>query len=239
VLSSQTYGPRDEVPGKSLRLAIMHASNNNIKWISDVSQKDMNFSCGRNTACELTLNSVDAGEEVDYIVWVDSDIVLEPGTLTRLIWTAAGRGLDFVTGIYHQKSDEAKPVIYDCQKKWWPLSTRFQSCVNYPENTIAPMGGCGFGIVVTSVKMIQEMRKSRHWSEIGKWFPDTRDVKGGAGEDLNFCKLAIWCGYQLYVHTGIQVGHQGKGRIYTREDFQKRKEKAILESGVLRPAPEV
>jgi glycosyltransferase involved in cell wall biosynthesis len=227
VLSSQTYGPRDEDAGKSLRLAMMHAGNNNVKWISDVSAKDVAFSWGRNHAAESALAAVDAGEEIDYVVWVDSDIVLEPNTLTKLVWTAASHGYDFVTGVYHQRGRAAKPVIYDCQKKWFPRALIFTNCVTYPQNTIAPMGGCGFGICVTSVKMLQSIKNSRYWHEVGKWFPDTRDIKGGSGEDLAFCEKAIQCGYQLYVHTGIQVGHQGKRKVYTQQDFNENVQRAI------------
>jgi hypothetical protein len=218
---------------------MMHASNNNITWVSDVSAKDVTFSWGRNFAAEQAVKAVEAGEKIDYVVWVDSDIVLEPNSLTKLIWTAAGRGYDFVTGVYHQRSKAAKPVIYNCVKKWLPRALVFKHCLQYPQDTIAPMGGCGFGICVTSVKMLQAIKDSKHWKEPGKWFPDTRDVKGGAGEDLNFCEKVIWCGYQLYVHTGIQVGHQGNSRVWTQEDFEKAKEKAILESGILKAANEV
>ena len=212
-------------------MAIMHAGNNGVKWVSDVSKNGWGFSAARNNAVETTLAAVESGQErIDYIVWVDSDIVLEPNTLTKLVWTAANSGFDFFTGVYHQKNEEAKPVIYDFQNKWWPLPVRFNACVSYPPDRIAPIGGCGFGICITSVKMLQYMKASRHWEEIGKWFPDTRDIKGGSGEDLNFCKLAIQCGYQLYVHTGIQVGHHGGSRIFTREDFDGNRIEKIREA---------
>lgn len=231
VLSSQTYGPVDPEPTKALRIATMHSANNSIQWVSDVSASRMSYGCARNNAVLTTLNAVDAGEEIDYLVWIDSDIICEPNSITALVKTASENGYDFVTGIYHTKNDkECLPVIYDFDKRWWPRSGIFNKCIFYPLNVIIPMGGCGFGMCVTSIKMLQGMRASRHWHERGKWFPDTRDVRGGFGEDLMFCKIAIQAGYKLYCNTGIQVGHQGAGRVFTIEDFNEHRKLKVLEA---------
>jgi GT2 family glycosyltransferase len=208
----------------------MHSANNGVTWVSDVSAKGLCFSAARNFAVRQTFLGVDAGEQVDYIVWVDSDIVCEPQSITQLVETAVKGGHDFVSGVYHMKTEVAKPVIYDCQKKWWPRKAVFNACISYPPDTIAPIGGCGFGFCITSVKMLQKMKKSRHWEEVGQWFPDTRDLKGGYGEDLAFCKMAMQCGYQAYVNTGIQLGHMGNGKIWTQDDWKKACLASVLES---------
>ena len=30
---------------------------------------------------------------------------------------------------------------------------------------------------------------------------------GGAGEDMEFCRRAAECGFPIYVHTGVALGH--------------------------------
>lgn len=230
VLTAQTYGPVDPLASKTLRIAVMHASNNGIKWVSDVSVDGWTFSAARNNACTVTLEAVEKGEKIDYLVWIDSDIICEPNSITRLVKTVHHFDHDFVTGIYYYKSGEHRPVIYEWEAKWWPNWGCFKYCTGFPENAVTPIGGCGFGFTVTSVKMIAAMKQSKHWHERGMWFPDTRDSKGGFGEDLSFCKLAMQTGFQLYCDTGIQVGHQGKGQVYTWQDFSDVMEQKVLEA---------
>jgi hypothetical protein len=232
VLTSQTYGPVDPLPTRHLRRAIMHSANHGIRWEGDVSVNGWTFGAARSNAAAVTLKAVDDGIHIDYLVWVDSDQVLEVDSLTRMIRTAWKHKIDFLTGVYHYKDGTARPVLYEWVDKWWPIYATFKFCESYPPNTIAPIGGCGFGMCVTSAAMLREMKESPFWHERGKWFPDTRDSKGGFGEDLAFCKMAIECGYQLYVDTGIQVGHQGDGRVYTQKDHEEYCKQRMRESGV-------
>jgi len=188
----------------------------------DVSPDRFGYSAARNTSVKETL-AVNAKENhIDGIMWVDSDIIAESDSIFKLLCTAKRYGLDFVSGIYHQREGDYQPCIYN-----WGRDKNgdigFLICDGYPEKAVAPQSGCGFGFVYTSVKLLQDIQKLKHFDmDEGGWFPDHRDSKGW-GEDLAFCRFAMDAGYQLYIDTGVLVGHMGGGKAITREDFLKRK----------------
>ena len=224
VLSSQTFGAVDPLCAQSLRRAVMHASNKGVVWESDVSANRMGYGPARNSACELAVEHFEGGFPLDGIMWVDSDIQPPVDAISRLLFSAHQRGLDFLTGVYHQRDGDFQPVLYSWEKRdgrWG-----YVICDGYPEDTVAPMAGCGFGFVYTSVKMIRDITKLDSWDEkAGKWFPDRRDTPDGFGEDLAFCNFARQAGYQLYVDTGVQVLHTGEGIAIGKEHFIKRLKK--------------
>lgn len=128
-----------------------------------------------------------------------------------------------MTGVYHHRAGAFHPVIYNWVPKRLGKRGGFIICDGYPKDTVAKMGGCGFGFVYTSAKMIKDMKASKYWGEkSGKWFPDRRDEKDGYGEDMSFCILARKAGFQLWVNTGVQVGHTGDPHVITQKDFNKR-----------------
>jgi hypothetical protein len=225
VLSSQTYGHVDPHCVRDIRQACFHAANHGLTWIGDVSADRMGYGAARNHACEQL---IEQATEADGIFWVDSDIRPEPHHITQILWAARRGGYDFITGVYHHRAGMYHPVIYTWHKKKKRLlkgdeKNGFCICDGYPPNTVAPIDGCGFGFVWTSRHMIETMMKSRHWEEkAGKWFPDRRDIKDGYGEDMSFCIIAMRCGFQLMVDTGVQVGHTGDPEVITGEHFQKR-----------------
>jgi glycosyltransferase involved in cell wall biosynthesis len=189
-------------------------------WLGDVSADRMGYGAARNHACEQL---IEQATEADGIMWIDSDIRPDPGSITQLLWTARRGGHDFITGVYHHRAGAFHPVIYDWVPKRIGQRAGFIICDGYPENTVAKMGGCGFGFVWTSAELIRAIKDSRHWKEkSGKWFPDRRDEKDGYGEDMSFCILAKKAGYQLMVHTGVQVGHTGDPEVITKQHFRKR-----------------
>ena len=215
VLSSQTYEHVNPACRQKLHRAIMHAANHGLTWMGDVSEDRMGYGPARNSACEQALQD----EDVQGIVWVDSDIHPEVSSITRLLFSVRRFGLNFITGVYHQRGGDYQPVLYEwrrADRKWG-----FQIVDGYPENEIAPKAGCGFGFCYTSTKMLRSIQSLREFTKEGKWFPDTRD-SGGFGEDLGFCYLARKAKYQLYVDTGVQVGHSGDGTIITQDTFRRR-----------------
>jgi hypothetical protein len=101
---------------------------------------------------------------------------------------------------------------------------KFSTAYSYPKNVFAPVGGCGFGFVWTSLECLREIAKNGEFDPFSGWFADKRDF-GGFGEDLNFCYLALRSNVQLYAHTGVQVGHSGDPLIITEDTYKTSKEK--------------
>jgi len=212
ILVSPTYGGVDPRCARDLRVAVMSAASQGLHWAGDASPDRLGYGYARNTAASFLRKHPQAA---DGIMWVDSDIVCPNDALIRLIKTAQIHKLDFVSGVYHTRKSPYLPVIYH----WDASVSKYLQAVNYPADTILSLDACGFGFVWTSSKLINGMADHPSFSAQEGWFPDRRDV-GGYGEDISFCHLAKQAGFQLYLDTGVQVGHMGDAKIVSEGDFR-------------------
>lgn len=175
----------------------MFASNRGIRWLGDVSPERMLIDSARNVAMKQYLGAMEviAEDEPEYnhaLVWVDNDIVLPIDAIARLA-TSVRRGKDFVTGIYFQRNRPHWPLIAAFNK----VTESFTWAVTWPENVVAPIDGCGFGVCITSLKLLRAMAdKHEHPFAFTKY-----------SEDFTFCRRAADLGFQLHVDTGILCGH--------------------------------
>lgn len=219
ILVCPTYGPPDPDCQKDLRVAMMTASNHGIYWAGDSSTDRMPYGTARNSAAMVLNNAPDG--EIDGAMWVDSDIRMAPGDILRLINSVRVYKADFVTGIYHQRAGDYWPVLYDYNAK----VKSYNQMATYPDAAFFPVDACGFGFVWTSTRLVRAIAAKPFFNDKkGMWFPDQRDTIG-FGEDVSFCNYAMQCGIQLYANTTVQVGHSGEPRVYTKDDFdRKRKE---------------
>jgi hypothetical protein len=201
IFASPTYGPIDNQAVKSQRIAIMHAAANGHEWLGDASPDRMKFDIARNTIAQEACKT-----EADYVVWCDSDMVLQADAFTRL----AGYGQDFATGIYFQRNPPHWPLIANYNGK------SFQWYIKWPPDTLAAIDGCGFGIVLTSVKMLKHMaEKFTGDPRENGWFCYKK-----FSEDFDFCLRAKELGYQLWVDTGIVCGHLPDAKAVTMETYK-------------------
>jgi hypothetical protein len=197
LFSSITYGPTEPGCNRSHRGAIMAAANAGHKWVGDLSPDKMGWDSARNAVVNEALKM----DDVDAIFWVDADIVLPTEAIARM----ASYKRDFITGIYFQKEQPHFPLIMQLNKE----KDFFQFYLGWPPETLAPIDACGFGCVLTSMKMIRDMG-GPPWFHFEKF-----------SEDLNFCLKAKKAGYDLLVDTGIICGHCPAPKPITMEEFKK------------------
>ena len=199
LFASITYGATDPEANRSHRAAIMQAANAGHQWIGDISPDHMKWDDARNVVVAEALNNPDC--DADAVFWVDSDIVLPPYAIARM----AHYQKDFITGIYFQKEFPYWPLIAHLNKE----KTGFNWYMTWPKDTLAPIDGCGFGCVLTSVKMLRQMGEAP-WFHFNKF-----------SEDFTFCLKAADAGFPLLVDTGIICEHQGKPKKASFEDFKR------------------
>jgi hypothetical protein len=130
------------------------------------------------------------------VVWVDSDVILPIDAITTL----AHRGYDFITGIYVQRNGENYPLIAHFN------GTSFNWIVQFSKNSLIPVDGCGFGIVLTSLKLLRAVPK-----------PAFEYVK--FSEDFDFCLKAKKAGFGLFADTSVCCGHLSDPKPVMLEDF--------------------
>lgn len=190
VFASPTYGPVDPQAVVSQRNAIMHAAANGVTWLGDASPDRMGFTAARNSVASSVVALVEA-DLPDAVFWCDSDVILPAHAITSLV--AARK--DFITGIYFQRKPPYLPLIYEFDPKGGTdKKGTFRQLVEWPPDTVAPIDGCGFGCVLTSVRVLKAIDPP--WFEWQKF-----------GEDFTFCLNAKEAGFLLYVHTGVLCGH--------------------------------
>lgn len=144
----------------------------------------------------------------DNVLWLDSDMIFPPDTLQRL----EAHNVDMVTGLYVRRHEPIAPVIYETLDEpiRHPDGTIEKNAipyVDYPHNSFFPVAGCGFGCVLTSVKLLKDV-----WDRFGPAF----SPYPWAGEDLSFCHRVNLLGYQIHCDSTISCGHVGTF-VYTEE----------------------
>jgi hypothetical protein len=194
VFASPSYGPVDPAALKTQRAAIMHAAvHGHVQWVGDASPDRMMFHAARNTVVQAALLT-----EADAVFWVASDILLPVDAISALVAT----GHDFVTGIYCQRYAPHWPLVAHFD----PLKETFNWFIEWPPNVVAPIDGCGFGCVITSMRLLKAL--DAPWFKYEKF-----------SEDFDFCLKAARAGYPPHVHTGVQCGHLADAQPVTLADF--------------------
>lgn len=170
----------------------------------------------------LSLTAIEHG--FDYVLWLDSDMVFPRDTLTRLLDDVSRSHMDMVSGLYVKRTMPTKPVIYYQIEPPKPNAQgipEIQICewMNYPKDEVFAIAGCGFGCVLTSVKLLKDV-----WDRYGPAFAPYP----WAGEDISFCYRVEQMYREkkehqyIFCDSRIKCGHVGSF-LYT-EDILKRGE---------------
>jgi len=218
LLAVPTYGPVEPEASRHLRVAMMHAANHGgVHWVGDVSPNKVKWDAARNAAVRLALAPDVGSLAADAILWVDSDVVLPVDGITRLV----AQQKDFITGIYLQREPPHFPLVANFDE----VRKTFSWFIEFPANVVAPIDGCGFGCVLTSLAMLRALPPP--------WFAFEQ-----YSEDFDFCLRARAAGYQLFVHTGVLCGHLRDPIAATFDDFKAIRDSGRLQAYLQRPVPE-
>lgn len=148
-------------------------------------------------------------EGFDRVLWLDSDMDFEPDLLKQLS-ADMDEGRELVSGLYFKRKAPVKPVIYESLGYYkdedggdavTPVAIAYE---DYPEDSVFPIAGCGFGGCLVSVDLIKRVK-----DEFGLPFSPIL----GFGEDLSFCLRATKLGVEMFCDSRVKLGHVGLGTI--------------------------
>ena len=150
----------------------------------------------------------------DRVMWLDSDMLFKPDTLTTLNEDMDILHCDMVSGLYVKRTGIAEPVIYDelkepTRNKDGLLEKNIHPYMDYPLNEIFPVAGCGFGCVMTSVKLLKHV-----WDKFGPAF----NPFPWAGEDISYRVNQL--GYTIYCDSNVSCGHIGT-YVFTEDNIKR------------------
>ncbi|NLB80942.1 MAG: hypothetical protein GX800_04885 [Clostridiaceae bacterium] len=131
-------------------------------------------------------------QKADYILWVDSDMILPEDALIRLL----SHNKDIVTGAYAFKDIKSQDLI---AFKIGGGQMEFSSI-----NGLTEVGAIGFGCCLTKTEIFDKIEFP--------YFVFGEDF----GEDIYFCKKARAAGFKIYIDPDVKCGHIGKINFQVR-----------------------
>ena len=166
-------------------------------WDLDTSGHDVDFLCITGYDCAKARNEIAKRAQLgffDYVLMVDSDMVLPENTLQCLCEYPG----DIILGCYPKK--RTKDGCVELFKKGHMDFEEFWYYHELPDNPRLPVMGGGFGCAFIRTELFYKMPFP--------WFKYvTYENDSVLSEDLYFCDVANSFGFKIEADTRIRCGH--------------------------------
>lgn len=168
-------------------------------------------------------------EQVDWLLMLDADMTFEPDLLERLMEIADERTVPILGGLCFAgvHGGRTYPTLY----RMWTEDdghTAIEAVDEYPEDALVKVGATGAACLLVHKSVYQAMR--RPGPEAGEsfdrrihgfgtlanglpnpypWFAEGLTTSKGIalGEDIAFCRKAMFLQIPIHVFTGVKLGH--------------------------------
>jgi GT2 family glycosyltransferase len=146
-------------------------------------------------------------DKTDWLLWVDSDIVLTPEAF-KLIWDIADKDTKpVVTGTYFVSKEneqtlmEPFPALFKEGKNKYEL----EIITPIPSNAVIPVDCAGFGFLLMHRSIISKIREANPGYSL---FAEEEGIGDNyVSEDIVFFRKLKNAGIPTYAHTGAVVQH--------------------------------
>lgn len=145
--------------------------------------------------------------ETDWLLWVDSDIVLTTEIFDKL-WTIADKKTKpVVSGLYFVSNENELSLMEPWPALYMETGDEFLTTPihPFPQDKVIPVDIAGFGLILMHKSIIEEVEKAAEgYSVFGeKQNPGAKFVS----EDVAFCRYLKKAGIQIHAHTGAIAQH--------------------------------
>ena len=146
--------------------------------------------------------------KTDWLLWVDSDIVLTTDVMQKLWSTADEHHYPVVSGVYFiSKENEGAlmkpyPVLFNDVSKF-----QIQYVHPLPDNEVIQCDSAGFGLVLMHKSVVNAMRSTHPGQSMFTETADSSNDNEFIGEDIVFFRKMKQAGVPLHAHTGARVKH--------------------------------
>jgi hypothetical protein len=143
--------------------------------------------------------------KTDWLLWVDSDIVITYESLLKILDVADKDTKKIVSGVYFISLEPENPLMKPlaCVYNLSEDKEEIQH-IDLPTDQIIKADCAGFGFVLMHKSIIDPLRQVNKNNFL---FSELTSKKDFIGEDIAFFVNAKKAGIQLYVHTGILLDH--------------------------------
>lgn len=166
-------------------------------------------------------NQCVAAMDGDWLLFIDSDMVFQPGAIADIIATREKYDFDMLGALCHQRMAPYQPTVYVTA----PGGLGYTFLETWPEGAALQVDATGMAFIIIHKRVFDRilMDNTGHplpplEERLRKPPPPFFRWEDGFGEDFNFCQQAIASGSRVHVDTTIEVGHVGQ-HIITRETF--------------------
>lgn len=167
----------------------------------------------RNKVCEMFLTKTKA----EWLWFCDYDLVFDPLCLYALLDAANPVDRPIICGAYFTRFG-ADLAVRPC----WMEQREDQEFVPVSEFTPGRIQECtvvGMGFTLIHRSVLEKM-KEQYKDDPWHWFGHDAIGKDRCGEDVTFCHRARTCGFSVWGHGGVLLGHIKSGQLTIR-DFGK------------------
>jgi hypothetical protein len=169
--------------------------------------------------------------KTDWLLWVDSDIVLTTDVMQKLWQTADKHHRPVVSGVYFiSKENEGAlmkpyPVLFNDVSEF-----EIQYLHPLPVNQVVTCDSAGFGLVLMHRSIVEKMREAHPNQSMFMETAATNNDDQFIGEDIVFFRKMKAAGVPLHAHTGALVKHMKRfsvdydyyGMYWTMDNIQKK-----------------
>jgi len=176
----------------------------------------------------------------DWLMWVDSDIVMSMDAF-QLLWDSADKiSKPLVTGVYFVSQENEQSLMEPTPALYMDTDNQYVTRAIHPmpQNQLIPVDVAGFGFVLMHRSVVPKVREVA--GEFSVFGENQQAANKFISEDVSFFRKAKQAGIQAYAHTGAHVAHLktfsydinyynmywtgvGEGKIKRKQDLGKQK----------------
>lgn len=143
---------------------------------------------------------------MEWLCMIDTDIVFAPDAIDRLFAEVDGSPYPVISALYYVFDDKGKKsaAVYSTTRDDGVLDFKTVDVENYLDK-VARVEAVGAGFLLAHRRVFEKIQKLDGGDP--SWFREVVIDGRDFGEDMAFCVRAISAGIEIYVHTGVRVGH--------------------------------
>lgn len=154
---------------------------------------------------------------IDWLLMIDTDMTFAPDLIEMLVSAAHPTERPVVGGLCFQFAQDKPRKFWPTLYAWLPETTRLRRLTQYLDNTLVPVAATGAACLLIHRTVLEAMRAKypppRPWFDETPFYEHDADGKpilesgDEYSEDITFSLRVQACGFPVFVHTGIKLGH--------------------------------
>jgi GT2 family glycosyltransferase len=145
--------------------------------------------------------------KTDWLLWIDSDIVVTPDSL-KLVWDSADKvSRPVVSGTYFVSKENERSLMQPFPALFKEGSTKHELQIIHPlpKNELIKVDSAGFGFLLMHKSIVSKMREVS--SDYSLFAEEEGIGDKYISEDIVFFRKLKAAGVDVYAHTGALVQH--------------------------------